>query len=45
MAIFMLMTDDRPTDMQTDCFTPAVHARTWGTYNAVSRVSAPVPKI
>jgi hypothetical protein len=28
LAIFVLT--DRQTDTQTDCFTPAAHARTWG---------------
>jgi hypothetical protein len=30
LAIFVLTTDDRQTDTQTDCFTPAAHARLRG---------------
>jgi hypothetical protein len=27
LAIFVLTIDDRQADIQTDCFTPATHAR------------------
>jgi hypothetical protein len=42
LAILVLTTDDRQTDTQTDCFTPAAHVRTRG--NAIARCLPPTPR-